>query len=167
MSEVVAENAKQQVVLGVSQGQPIPRISLGELNTETSRRVPEFQLGEWVFFWTGWKTAWDSSILVSQWAAWSKFGRDRSSYGFYASCPGDAGRYKLGDVFDIRLQPGQQGLDRRDLADPSCFALAETLCLQLRDRVVALVREAVPAQQLAPASLWVPPHLSLWKAPQR
>ena len=52
------------------------------------------------FFFTGYKAAWDSSVLVGQALAWP---HNRDSERYYEACTGggSGARYKAGDVFDI------------------------------------------------------------------
>lgn len=59
-------------------------------------------------FWTGWKGAENTDVLVSQWCGYEKGNkRDPNQRLFYASYPGSEGPYFRGEIFDISVKEGQ------------------------------------------------------------
>lgn len=56
--------------------------------------------------WTGWKSSFNSDFLVGQWLAYEE-PISISSRRFYASYPGDEGKYHPGAIFDVSIRREQ------------------------------------------------------------
>ena len=93
----------------------------------------------WLLMWSGWQRPGNVDIIVAQWIAYPPPSEDRWAVCLYASCPGAAGAFLPGQLFNTVNQEGKVSLTTKSSAEDKAIMTQEC-----RDRLCKLIDLAGP-----------------------